>query len=98
MIILDKANKHFTLLIELLRKDPEVNIIDIKKVIPRSTYYASVVRKLFYLNKIFRELDPELYLAEPSFSVTHSQSVFTCVKRCPLIQIESKEGYFLIRC
>jgi hypothetical protein len=98
VILLDKANKHFTRFIELLRTSPEVRIVDIKKVIPRSMYYGVVVRKLLDLNKALRGIRQDFYLAEPAFSVTGGNSVFTCVRRCAFIEIESKPGFFLIRC
>ena len=98
VIILDKATKHFTRFVDLLSKQPELKLIDIKNVIPRASYYSIVVRKLLQLNKILKEIHPDLYLAEPTFSVTRSNDVFTCVKRCELLEIESRQGYFLIRC
>ena len=54
VIVLDKADRQFTRLIELLRSSPEVRLADIEKAIPRSVYYGSVVRKLLKLNKALR--------------------------------------------
>jgi len=98
LIVLDKSNKHFSRFVELLRNQSEVRLVDIKRVVSRSSYYGVVIKKLVNMNQIMREINPKLFLAEPTFSVTKSRDVFTCVRRCELIQIESKPNFFTIRC
>jgi len=98
LIILDKANRHFTKFMNLLKNQSEVRLVDLKKTVPRKSYYAIIVKKLHHLNEILREVNPKLYLAEPSLSVVGEETVFTCVKKCELIEIESKAGFFIIRC
>jgi len=83
---------------ELLKANTEIRIKDVKKVVSHSSYYAIVIKKLYSINKILREIDPEFYLAEPSFSITQSKSVFTSLKRCEKIEIDTKSDFFILRC
>jgi len=85
-IILEKNNKHFSKFMNLLMKEPEINIKDIKKTISHSSYYDIVIKKIFHINKILQEIHPLLYLAQPHFN-TQTEKVYTALKRCPLKQI-----------
>ena len=97
LVIIDKSGKPFARFVALLREQAEIRLPEIKKQIPRSRYYAAVVKKLAELNKLLRNIHPQLFLAEPSFSVTKSHDVYACVRRCDLIEIESKQYFFIIR-
>lgn len=98
IVILDKSSKHFSKFIELLKANTELKIKDVKKIVSHSTYYAIVIKKLYSINKLLREIDPDFYLAEPSFSITKSKSVFASLKRCEKIEIDAKEDFFILRC
>ena len=97
VFLLEKTSKHFSRMIELIRNQSEIKIKDVKKICSRSSYYAIIITRLYSINKILREINPKLYLAEPGFSITNTKNVFTTLKRCDLIEIESKQDYYLLR-
>lgn len=82
---------------QLLKDQREVKIKDVKKVIARSTYYSLVIKRVYRINKVLREIDPKLYLAEPTFSIA-SKEVFASIKRCELIELDMKHDFFILRC
>lgn len=96
-VAIDKSNRHFSRVITLLMERPEVKLLEFKRVVPRSRWYAVVIKKLLQVNNLLREIDSKLYLAEPTFSITKTREVYTCIKRCDFIEIHSKPGYFIIR-
>ena len=98
IIILERSNKHFSRFIELLKDKPDVKIKDVRKIVAHSSYYAFIIKKIYNLNEVLREINPKLYLAEPCFTVTPTKDVFTCLQRCKLIEIETKEHFFIIKC
>lgn len=71
--------------------------MEINQRLARSSYYVIILKRIFAINKVLREIHPLLYLAEPSFSVTNSAHVYSSIKRCPLIEIELKKEVFLVR-
>ncbi|MBI4017012.1 MAG: hypothetical protein HY363_04960 [Candidatus Aenigmarchaeota archaeon] len=97
VFLLEKSSKHFNRFIELLRSQSKVKIKDVKKVCSRSSYYFVIINRLYSINKALREVHPDLYLAEAALSTTEAKEVFTALKKCDLIQIESKEGFFILR-
>ncbi len=97
MLILEKSNKHFSKFIELLKNQSELKINDVKKIVSHSSYYAIIIQKIYNINKILREFNPNIYLAEPTFSMTQSKQVFSSIKRCDLIEIETKQDFFIIK-
>jgi len=99
IVIFERSSKHFSRFIDLLRSHSEVTIKDIKKIVSHSSYYAIIIKKVYSINKILREINPNLYLAEPSFSITLSKgNVYTSLKRCELIDIETRKDFFIVRC
>lgn len=98
IIVLDRSSKHFSKFMKLLKDQPELRIKDVKKAISHSSYYAIIIKKLYSINKILRDINPECYLAEPSFSITQSKKVFSSLKRCERIEIEIKSDFFVVRC
>lgn len=97
MVIVERrASFHFSKFLDLLKTEPEIKIKDVKKLVSHSSYYAIVIRKLYNFNTLLRELNSEFYLAKPSFSMA-DKTVFSAVKRCPLIEIESRKDFFILR-
>jgi len=96
-IFLERSNKYFSKLIELLKKEPEVRLRDVKKTVSHSSYYALILNKIYFINKFMRDINPNLFLAEPHFEVTQNKTVFTALRRCELIEIETREQYFILR-
>jgi len=97
VIIVEKSSKHFATFMSLLQENPIIRIKELKKKIPRSSYYCVLIQRIFSLNKILRELNPDIYLAEPYFDIAHNKEVFTVLKKCDAIQIESKKHHYIIR-
>ena len=97
VIILERSSKHFSRFIDVLRTQDVINIKDVKKLVSHSTYYGLIIKRVFALNKILRDLHPDFYLVEPTFTVNHSKEVFTGLKRCKHIVIEAKQDFFILR-
>ncbi len=98
VVILDRSSKHFSRFLGLLKNQQEIRIKDVKKLVAHSSYYAMILKKMFGINKLLKEINPAFYLAEPTFDVTPGKDVFTVLKRCPSLVIEEKHGFFLLRC
>ncbi len=95
IVFLEKNSKHFTKFMELVRNNPEIKIKEVKKIVSHSSY-TIIIKKLYSINKHLREIDNRFYLAEPSFSIAQS-SVFTSLKRCNLVKIESKQDFYILK-
>lgn len=97
IICFERSNKYFSKFIDILRQTPQVRIKHIKSIVSHSSYYAYILKKVCSINKILREINPNVYLAEPHFDITKSNDVFTALKRCDRIEIELKKDFFLVR-
>jgi len=97
-VIIEKTNQNFSTFIELLKSQAEIRQVEIVKRLSRSSYYGVIMKRVFNINKVLRELDPALYLAEPSLSISQTNCVFTSIKRCPLIEIEARKEVYIVRC
>lgn len=98
VVIIEKTNQNFSTFIELLRSQAEIRQVDIVKRLSRSSYYGVIMKRVFNINKVLRNLDPALYLAEPSLSISPTNCVFNSIKRCPLIEIEARKEVYIVRC
>ena len=98
VVILERSNKNFSRFIELIKNQQEIRQLDITQRLPRSSYYGLIMKRVFAINKALKKLDPYLYLAEPSFQVSQTNHVYTSIRRCPSIEIESKKETFIVRC
>jgi len=97
IVILEKTNRHFSKFLELLRTQPEIRANDLRAIVARSSYYCIILKKLCTLNKWLKEIQPQLYVAEPSFVMTKSKDVFNALRKCELLEIESKPDIFVLR-
>ena len=97
IIILERSSKHFARFMELLSKEPTVRIKDVRKIISHSSYYAIIMKKLYALNKLLEEINPEFYLAKPDFDMTKTKEIYTALKKCELVKIELRKDFFILR-
>jgi len=97
LIVLEKSSKHFSRFMELLKANSEVRIKDVQRLVHRSSYYAIIIKKLYDFNRFLRELNPAFYLAEPCFIIYSNRKVYNSIKRCSLVEIESKDNFFVLR-
>lgn len=98
VVIFERSSKHFSRFIDLLKTQAEISIKDVKKLCSHSSYYAIIIRKLYSINNILREINPNVYLAEPHFTLTPSKDqVLTSLKRCELIDIDARKEFFIVR-
>ncbi|VVB81990.1 Uncharacterised protein [uncultured archaeon] len=97
LIVLEKSSKHFSRFLELLKSNSEVRVKDVQRLVHRSSYYAIIIKKLYDFNRFLRELNPSFYLAEPYFIIYSNRKVYSSLKRCSLVEIESKEDFFVLR-
>lgn len=98
IVIIEKTSQNFSMFIDLLKNQAEIRQNEITKRLSRASYFGVIMKRVFNINKALREFDSALYLAEPSFSISPTNSVFTSIKRCPLIEIESKKEVYVVRC
>lgn len=96
IVIIERPSKHFTKFLNLLTKENEINIKDLKKIISHSSYYSVVIERLCNINKAIREIHPDLYLAEPNFH-RESKKILTSIKKCGYAKIEQREGCFIVK-
>ncbi len=80
-----------------LQSQSEIKIKDIKKVVSHSSYYTIIIQKLYNINTLLREINPKFYLAEPTFSITKTKKVFTSLKRCRFLEIDSNKNFFILK-
>lgn len=97
MVLVEKTNRHFSKFMDALKNQPVIKINDLKTLVARSSFQAVIIKKIYWMNKSLRQVNPNWYLAEPTFSITASKDVFASLKRCDLLEIETKHDFFLLR-
>ena len=98
IVIIEKTNHSFSRFVDLLKSRDEVRQAEVYKVVARSSYFGVIMKRVFNLNKVLREIDSNLFFAEPSFSISSTDAVYASIKKCPLIEIESRKEAFIVRC
>ncbi len=98
MILIEKTGKHFTRFMKMLQERREIRATEIIRAMPRSSYYATLLSRVLKINAALREIDSRLFLAEPYFSVANRKQVFTSIRKCELIEIDTIGEFFVVRC
>lgn len=97
IVLLEKTNRHFSKFLELMKTRADIRTNDLRAMFARSSYYCIILKKVYTLNAWLKTIHPQFYVAEPSFHTTKSKEVFTSLKKCELLEIESLPDFFVLR-